>query len=77
MPDGDNYKHTEPALGGKLNVDLIGETWDEMLRLIASIKYGEERGSRITSKLAAASRRNKLFRGLQQLGRLIKTTYLD
>ncbi len=76
LPDGDIYKHIEPALAGKLNIDLIGDTWDEMLRLIASIKYGEERASRIVGKLAAASHRNKLFRGLQELGRLIKTAYL-
>jgi TnpA family transposase len=47
-----------------------------MLRLTASIKYGDERASRIVSKLAAASHRNKLFRGLQELGRLVKTAYL-
>jgi len=76
LPDGNTYKHIEPALAGKLNIHLIGETWDEMLRLIASIKYGEERASRIIGKLAAASHRNKLFRGLQELGRLIKTAYL-
>jgi TnpA family transposase len=63
-------------LAAKLNVNLIRETWDEMLRLTASIKYGDERASRIVSKLAAASHRNKLFRGLQELGRLVKTTYL-
>jgi TnpA family transposase len=43
----------------------IGRTWDEMLRMVASVKYGEERASRIVSKLAAASHRNKLFRGLE------------
>jgi len=35
--------------GRKLAVDLIGETLDEMLRLIVSVKYGEERASRIIS----------------------------
>ena len=47
-----------------------------MLRLIAYIKYGEERASRIITKVAAARRHNKSFRGLQELGRLIKPTYL-
>jgi TnpA family transposase len=76
LPDGETYRHIELALAGKLNVNLIRETWDEMLRLTASIKYGDERASRIVSKLAAASHRNKLFRGLQELGRLVKTAYL-
>ena len=47
-----------------------------MLRLVASIKNGEVRASLIVGKLAAASHRNKLFRGLQELGRLVKTAYL-
>jgi TnpA family transposase len=47
-----------------------------MIRLVASIKSGEVRASLIVGKLAAASHRNKLFRGLQELGRLIKTAYL-
>jgi TnpA family transposase len=76
LPDGEPYQHIEPALAGNLNVNLIRDTWDEMLRLVASIKYGEERASHIVSKLAAASHRNKLFRGLQELGRLVKTAYL-
>jgi TnpA family transposase len=76
LPEGDPYQYIEPALADRLNVNLIRDTWDEMLRLVASIKYGEERASHIVSKLAAASHRNKLFRGLQELGRLVKTAYL-
>jgi TnpA family transposase len=71
-----SYPHIAHALARKLNVPLIRESWDEMLRLVASIKSGEVRASLIVGKLAAASRRNKLFRGLQELGRLIKTAYL-
>ena len=47
-----------------------------MVSSVASIKSGEVRASLIVGKLAAASHRNKLFRGLQELGRLIKTAYL-
>jgi hypothetical protein len=36
------------------------------------LKYGDEKASLIVGKLAAASHRNKLFRGLQALGRLVK-----
>jgi TnpA family transposase len=76
LPDSPPYQHIEPAVNNKLNVKLIRESWDEMLRLVASLKYGEEKASLIVSKLAAASHRNKLFRGLQELGRLVKTAYL-
>jgi TnpA family transposase len=76
LPDEQEFQHIGGALAGKLNVNLIRETWDEMLRLVASIKSGEVRASLIVGKLAAASRRNKLYRGLQEVGRLIKTAYL-
>jgi TnpA family transposase len=76
LPGEEPYPHIGSALAGKLNVPLIRESWDEMIRLVASIKSGEVRASLIVGKLAAASHRNKLFRGLQELGRLIKTAYL-
>jgi len=76
LPGDDPYPHIEQALAGKLRVPLIHESWDEMLRLVASIRSGEVRASLIVGKLAAASHHNKLFRGLQELGRLVKTAYL-
>ena len=76
MPDGLEFQNIGGALAGKLNVNLIRETWDEMLRLVASIKTGEARASLIVGKLAAASHRNKLYRGMQEFGRPIKTVYL-
>lgn len=76
LPECGPYQHIEAAVTDTLNVNLIRETWDEMLRLVASIRSGEVRASLIISKLAAASHRNKLYRGMQELGRLIKTAYL-
>jgi TnpA family transposase len=76
LPESAPYQHIEAAVSDKLNVNLIRDTWDEMLRLAASLKYGDEKASLIVGKLAAASHRNKLFRGLQELGRLVKTAYL-
>lgn len=76
LPDEQEFQNIGDVLAGKLNVNLIRETWDEMLRLVTSIKTGEVRASLIVGKLAAASRRNKLYRGMQEFGRLIKTAYL-
>jgi len=76
LPGEEVCPHIGRALAGKLHVPLIRESWEEMIRLVASIKRGEVRASLIVGKLAAASHRNKLFRGLQELGRLIKTAYL-
>ena len=76
LPGAEVYPHIDRVLAGKLIVPSIAESWEEMIRLVASIKSGEVRASLIVGKLAAASHRNKLFRGLQELGRLIKTAYL-
>ncbi|MCI0393082.1 MAG: Tn3 family transposase [Acidobacteria bacterium] len=76
LPGDDAYTHIDCALSDKLNVNLIRETWDEIVRLMASIRNGKVRASLILSKLSAASKRNRLFRGLQEFGRLIKTAYL-
>jgi TnpA family transposase len=76
LEDGIVYQHIDSIFAGQVNPTVIHTCWDEMLRLAASITQGQVRASLIISKLAAASRRNKLYRGLQELGRLLKTAYI-
>jgi TnpA family transposase len=47
LTDSAPYQHIEAAVSNKLNVNLIRDTWDEMLRLAASLKYGDEKASLI------------------------------
>ena len=75
LPDDEACPNIDRALSDKLNVDLIRDTWDGIVRLMASILSGKVRASLILNKLAA-NRRNRLFQGLQEFGRLIKTVYL-
>jgi TnpA family transposase len=76
LPNAEIYPQIDEALSDKLNVNLIRDTWDEIVRLMASIRSGKVRASLIIGKLSAASKKNRLFRGLQEFGRLIKTAYL-
>jgi TnpA family transposase len=76
LPNAETYSQIDEALADKLNVNLIRDTWDEIVRLMASIRSGKVRASLIIGKLSAASKKNRLFRGLQEFGRLIKTAYL-
>jgi Tn3 transposase DDE domain-containing protein len=71
-----HYQNIKPVFAGKLKTGAIRESWDEIIRLAASIKRGEVRASLIVSKISAAARSSKLFRGLQEMGRLLKTAYL-
>jgi TnpA family transposase len=74
--DGTRYQNIEPVFAGKLKMNVIRESWDEIIRLIASVKRGDVRASLIVSKISAAARSSRLFRGLQEMGRLLKTAYL-
>ena len=76
LPVVEPYQQIESVFSGQLNRRLIAEQWEEMLRLVASIRCGEVRASFAVARLTAAGRRNALNRALQELGRLLKTAYL-
>ncbi|MBW4040210.1 MAG: Tn3 family transposase [Acidobacteria bacterium] len=60
----------------KINVHLITEHWDDLLRLAGSLKLGVVRAGGLTRTLQTNDRPTRLARALQELGRLIKTLYL-
>jgi len=60
----------------KINLKLIAEHWDDLLRLAGSLKLGVVRAAGITRTLQTNDRPTKLARALQELGRLAKTLYL-
>jgi TnpA family transposase len=76
LPGAEPSRHSETVLAGKLHVQRIRESWEERRRLVAALKRGEVRASLSVGKLGAASQRNKLCPGRQDLGRLVKTAYL-
>ena len=57
----------------KINLDLIEEEWDNLLRLATSIKLGICSGSQILKRLNSYSRKNRLYLALRELGRLVKS----
>lgn len=60
----------------KINIKLIVEHWDDLLRLAGSLKLGVVRAAGLTRTLQTNDRPTRLARALQELGRLIKTLYL-
>lgn len=64
-----------------INRKLILDNWDDILRLMASIKLGRCSASLIFRILSSSDRDNALYRAIKELGRLIKTkfilTYMD
>ncbi|MGW5691186.1 Tn3 family transposase [Streptomyces asiaticus] len=64
-----------PLLTQKINMGLIEENWDDLLRLAGSIKSGHATASLIVSNLSASSRQNTLAAALKEYGALRRTVY--
>lgn len=67
------YSHIESVLTGFVNLDPIVEDWDELLRIIGSIRLGWVSTSLLLSKWQAAAQQSTLLKRLQDYGRLLKT----
>lgn len=63
-------------LQGTINKDVIVADWDELLRLVASLKMGYVTASLLIQKLQAYPRQHPLLRALQEYGRLPKTIHI-
>ncbi|MFP8885274.1 Tn3 family transposase [Streptomyces mangrovi] len=64
-----------PLLTQKINMGLIEDNWDDLLRLAGSIKFGHATASLIVGKLSASSRQNTLAAALKEYGALRRTVY--
>ncbi|WP_246731467.1 Tn3 family transposase [Methylocapsa sp. S129] len=71
----DAYKALDPLIGGTIDLRVIAENWDEILRLTASIKAGTVAPSAIMRRLAAYPRQNALAKALKEIGRLERTLF--
>jgi TnpA family transposase len=65
----------------KINMQLITENWDDMLRLAGSLKLGRVQANGIMRTLQVADRPTPLAKAVAEFGRIDKTihslTYLD
>lgn len=69
------FPHTGPLLTRKLNLDLIAEHYDDLLRLVGSLKFGHATASLLVGKLSASGRQNALAAALKEYGALRRTIY--
>ena len=70
-----DYKALEPMIGGTVDLRVIGDNWDEILRLAASIKAGTVAPSVLMRRLAAYPKQNALAKALREIGRLERTLF--
>src|SRR5271166_767769 len=69
------YKALDPLIGGTIDLRIIAENWEEILRLTASIRAGTVTPSAILRRLAAYPRQNALAKALREIGRLERTLF--
>ena len=70
------YPHAGRLLGQPIQTQLIAGHWNDLLRLVASMKFGHTTASLLIAKLHASSRQSALAKALHEYGRLIRTLYV-
>ena len=71
-----SYPTIGPLLGKRIKVDTIREHWDDVLRLLASLKAGNVAPSTMLRKLAAYERQNQIDVALQEIGKIERTFFM-
>lgn len=76
MDSNGSFPKVESILNGKINLKVIQENYDDVLRLAYSIREGKVSGSLIMEKLGSYSRQNSLATALREMGRIEKTIFI-
>ena len=78
IPKGDTvYDGLKPMISNeRLNIKQIRAHWDEILRLVTSIKQGTVTASLMLRKLGSYPRQNGLAVALRELGRIERTLFI-
>jgi TnpA family transposase len=71
-----DYGALDGLAAQRINVALIIQHWEDLLRLAGSLKLGTVQATGLIRTLQTKDRPTKLARALEELGRLIKTLYL-
>ncbi|AJA46824.1 transposase [Clostridium pasteurianum DSM 525 = ATCC 6013] len=71
-----NYSKIEKIIKGNINLKIIRENYDDVLRLTQSISEGKVSASLIMGKLGSYARQNSLATALREIGRIEKTIFL-
>jgi TnpA family transposase len=60
----------------KINTQIIKESWDDILRFIATIRERKTTATQLLKRLTSYSRQHKLYTALKEFGKIIKTDFL-
>ncbi len=69
------WAHAGPLLRHHVQVDLIDEHWDDLLRIGGSLKRGHVSAALLVARLQAGSRQHPLAKALLEYGKLLRTLH--
>jgi TnpA family transposase len=72
----DHYGEIQALLSKGINLELIGEQWDQFMRLSTSLKERKLPANIVVQRLINGSPADRLSQALTHFGRLIKTQYI-
>lgn len=70
------FSNIEALIRGQINMKLIYDNYDDVLRLAHSIREGKVSGALIMGKLGSYTRQNKVAKALREIGRIEKTIFI-
>lgn len=70
------YEYIDPLFKGVVDWKLIKTHWQDLMRVVLSIKAGKLMPSTILRKLGSNSRKNRLYQAFRELGQVIRTIFL-
>jgi TnpA family transposase len=71
-----DYPQLDPLFSGTVNLNLIAEQWEALVRVAASLKNRIVSAHVVAQRLVSSAASNRLAAALTHLGRLVKTIYL-
>jgi TnpA family transposase len=72
----DSYEHIDGLFGDHINWELIKTHWKDMIQVVISIQEGKISSSRLLKILGTYSKKNKLYKAFQELGRVRRSIFL-
>ncbi len=70
------YEYIDPLFKEVVDWKLIRTHWQDLMRVVLSIKAGKLMPSTILRKLGSHSRKNRLYQAFREIGQVIRTIFL-
>ena len=70
------YQHIDSLFSDSINWELIRTHWQDLFRVVLSISTGKISSAVLLRKLGNYSRKNRLYKAFQELGRVVRTVFL-